>query len=154
MVKLSMPAGLMIEAAIAGGVEGDHLIEVIREKKISALSHIGKSEESWQSFFKYAEEHWEDIVLAIKNGFTFKFITIKGLQNLLLTRISFKEENLKIGDSWLELKLNESQLTFLLSRIPHQWLFIKQEDSESPYNYRAVLAQRHKVTCKKASRKE
>lgn len=144
MVKLSMPAGLLLEAAIAGGVDGDHLVDVIRQKNISALRHIGKEEASLLNFFQYAEEHWEDIVLAIHNGYMFKFITIRGLQNLLQTRFSFKEEeHFKIGDSWLELGLNESQLEFLQSRIPKQWAFVKQENS--PYNFRAVLAHTHKV---------
>lgn len=144
MVKLSMPAGLLLEAAIAGGIDGNHLIDVIRKKNINALSHIGKEEASWLNFFHYAEENWEDIVLAIKNGYMFKFITIRGLQNLLQTKFSFKEdEHFKIGDSWLELNLNESHLKFLQSRIPNQWAFVKQENS--PYNFRAVLAHTQKV---------
>ncbi|OOE10718.1 hypothetical protein [Fictibacillus arsenicus] len=143
-MKLSMPAGLLIEAAIAGGVDGDHLVDVIRQKNISALSHIGKEEASLLNFFHYAEENWEDIVLAIKNGYMFKFITIRGLQNLLQTKFSFKEkEHFKIDDSWLELNLNESQLKFLQSRIPDQWAFVKQENS--PFNFRAVLAHTQKL---------
>ncbi|MFE1244282.1 hypothetical protein ACFW35_09145 [Fictibacillus sp. NPDC058756] len=139
MVKLSMPAGLLLEAAIAGGVDGDHLIDVIRNKNISALHHLGKEENSWLNFFRYAEENWEDIVLAVNKGYMFKFITIRGLQNLLQTRFSFKEEeHFKIGDSWLELSLNESQLKFLQCRIPNQWAFVKQENSR--YNFRAVVA--------------
>lgn len=143
MVKLSMPAGLLLEAAIAGGIDGEHLVDVIRQKNIHALSHIGKEESSWLNFFQYSEEHWEDIVLAIHNGYIFKFITIRGLQNLLQTRFSFKEEeHFKIRDSWLELSLNELQLKFLQSRIPNQWAFVKLENS--PYNFRAVLAHTQK----------
>jgi hypothetical protein len=144
MVKLSMPAGLLLEAAIAGGIDGDHLIDVIRNKNISALSHIGKEEASWLNFFHYADENWEDIVLAVNNGYMFKFITIRGLQNLLHIKFSFKEEeHFKIGDSCLELILNKSQLKFLQSRIPNQWAFVKQENS--PCNFRAVLAHAQKV---------
>jgi hypothetical protein len=144
MVKLSMPAGLLFEAAIAGGVDGDHLLDVIRTKNLNALSHIGKEEASWFYFFQYAHENWENIVLAVREGYTFKFITIRGLQTLVQTRFSFKEkENFTVGESWIELNLNTTQLEFLKSRIPCQWEFIEQENSS--YNFRAVLALTQKI---------
>jgi hypothetical protein len=144
MVKLSMPAGLLLEAAIAGGIEGDHLLDVIKNKNISALRHIGKEESSWLYFFRYAEENWDDIVLALKDGFTFKFITIRGLQNLLQTKFSLKEnDDFQMGETWLELNLCDSQLKILKSYIPNQWAFVRQENSI--YNFRAVVANTQKI---------
>jgi hypothetical protein len=144
MVKLSMPAGLLLEAAIAGGVDGDHLLDVIRNKNVNALSHIGKEEASWFYFFQYAQENWGYMVIAVREGYTFKFITIRGLQTLVQTRFSFKEnKNYTVGETWIELTLNTAQLEFLKSRIPSQWEFIKQENS--CYNFRAVLAQTQKI---------
>lgn len=144
MVKLSMPAGLLLEAAIAGGIEGNHLLDVIKNKNISALRHIGKEESSWLYFFRYAEENWDDIVLALKDGFTFKFITIRGLQNLLQTKFSLKEnDDFQMGETWLELNLCDSQLKILKSYIPNQWAFVRQENSI--YNFRAVVGNTQKI---------
>lgn len=139
MVKLPMPVGLLIEAAVAGGVDGDLLIDVIRNKNMKALNHIGKEETSWLNFFQYADENWGNVVQAIQTGYSFKFITIRGLLNLIQTRFAFKEnEDFILGDSWMALNLTQSQLEFLISRIPNQWEFVKQEKDH--YNYLAVLS--------------
>lgn len=53
-----MPAGLHLESAMAGGVEGDKLIEVLRNHDLQALKHIEKAETSWLYLFQYAEDHW------------------------------------------------------------------------------------------------
>jgi hypothetical protein len=139
-----MPAGLLIEAAIAGGITDDHLVDVIRNKDLDALTHIGKKEESWMNFFEYAQMNWEDVVQAIHDGYTFKFITIRGLLNLIQTKFSFTENvDFIINDSQINLRLTDEQLHFLNSRIPSQWEFIKVEHKS--YNYCAILAQTHQI---------
>ncbi|GGB54583.1 hypothetical protein [Fictibacillus barbaricus] len=140
MVKLSMPVALLIEAAIAGGVAGNQLVEVIRTKNMEALRHIGKEEKSWSNFFEYAEQNWDTIVSAINSGYTIKFLTIRGLTNLIRTKFSLKENNdFVMGESFIDLTLTQEQLDFLLAKIPLQWKFTKQDNDR--YNYRAVLSQ-------------
>ncbi|KZE66090.1 hypothetical protein AWM68_06860 [Fictibacillus phosphorivorans] len=140
MVKLSMPIGLLIESAIAGGVTGERLIEVIKTKNIEALRHIGKEESSWAYLFEYAEQNGDTLVSAIQNGYTYKFITIRGLLNLLKTKYSVIEhEDFLMNEFSIELNLKDEQLDFLRSRIPSQWNFTKQEDGK--YNVHAALSQ-------------
>jgi hypothetical protein len=144
MVKLSMPVALLIEAAIAGGVSGDQLVEVIRTKNMEALRHIGKEEKSWSNLFEYAEQDWDTIVSAINCGYTIKFLTIRGLTNLIRTKFSLKENNdFVMGESFIDLTLTQEQLNFLLARIPLQWKFTKQDNNR--YNYRAVLSQTKQI---------
>lgn len=144
MAKLSMPAGLLLEAAFAGGICGDQLIEVLKKKDLRALKHIGKKETSWVNLFHYAEENWDSVVEAVQFGYTFKFITIRGLLNLLQTRFGFiEDQDFSAADSYIELNLQNEQLDFLQSRIPKQWQFLKQENKE--WNYRAVLSQPQQI---------
>ncbi|MFG6495132.1 hypothetical protein P8610_07220 [Fictibacillus sp. UD] len=140
MVKLSMPVGLLIESAIAGEVTGERLIEVIKTKNIEALRHIGKEESSWAYLFEFAEQNWDTIVSAIQNGYTFKFITIRGLLNLIKTKYSLIEtEDFLMTEFGIDLNLKDEQLDFLRSRIPNQWNFTKQENDK--YNVQAALSQ-------------
>ncbi|MDM5316279.1 hypothetical protein QUF49_09760 [Fictibacillus sp. b24] len=140
MVKLSMPVGLLMESAIAGGVTGERLIEVIKTKNIEALRHIGKEESSWAYLFEFAEQNWDTVVSAIQNGYTFKFITIRGLLNLIKTKYSLIEtEDFLMTDFGIDLNLKDEQLDFLRSRIPNQWNFTKQENDK--YNIHAALSQ-------------
>lgn len=144
MVKLSMPVALLIEAAIAGGVSGDQFVEVIRTKNMEALRHIGKEEKSWSNFFEYAEENWDTIVSAINSGYTIKFLTIRGLTNLIRTKFSLQEnKDFVMGETFIDLTLTQDQLDFLLARIPLQWKFTKQDNDR--YNYRAVLSQTKQI---------
>lgn len=139
-----MPVALLIEAAIAGGVSGDQFLEVIRTKNMEALRHIGKEEKSWSNFFEYAEENWDSIVSAINSGYTIKFLTIRGLTNLIRTKFSLQEnKDFVMGESFIDLKLTQEQLDFLLARIPLQWKFTKQDNNR--YNYRAVLSQTKQI---------
>ncbi|MBN3555441.1 hypothetical protein JYA63_14265 [Fictibacillus nanhaiensis] len=140
MVKLSMPVGLLLEAAIAGGVSGDRLLEVIKTKNYEALRHVGKEESSWTYFFEFAEQNWETVVSAITTGYTFKFITIRGLLNLIQTKYKLKEnEDFLMNESGIDMNLLDEQLDFLRSRIPSQWVFKKQEQTK--YGVQAFLAQ-------------
>ncbi|MED1864530.1 hypothetical protein P4V41_13770 [Fictibacillus nanhaiensis] len=140
MVKLSMPVGLLMESAIAGGVSGERLLEVIETKDYEAVRHVGKEESSWAFFFEFAEQNRETIVSAIRTGYTFKFITIRGLLNLLQTKYKLKEnEDFLMNESGIDMNLSDEQLDFLRSRIPSQWLFKKKEHTK--YCVQAYLAQ-------------
>jgi hypothetical protein len=144
MVKLSMPVGLLIEAAIAGGVAGEQLLDVLRTKNMEALRHIEKEEKSWGNLFVFAEENWETIVSAIHDGYTFKFITIRGLVNLLQTTFKLIEnKEYKMNESGIDLKLSDDQLDFLRSRIPDQWVFSKQ--NRDNFNFHAALPQTKQI---------
>jgi hypothetical protein len=141
-----MPAGLLLEAAIAGGIKGEQLIEVLRNRDLQALKHIGKEESSWMNLFQYAEDHWESIVEAVLEGYTYKFITIRGLLNLIQTKFSFVDnQDFLMEDTKIKLKLNDEQLRFLQSRIPNQWIFMKNE-TDQHYNFQAILAQQQQIT--------
>lgn len=134
-----MPVGLLIEAAIAGGIAGERLIEVIKRKNLDALRHIGKEESSWAYLFEYAEQNGDTLVSAIQNGYTYKFITIRGLLNLLKTKYSLIEnEDFLMNEFSIELNLKDEQLDFLRSRIPNQWDFTRQENDK--YNVHAALS--------------
>ncbi|MQR96303.1 hypothetical protein [Fictibacillus phosphorivorans] len=140
MVKLSMPVGLLLESAIAGGVSGDRLLEVIRTKNFEALRHVGKEESSWTYFFEFAEQNWETVVSAITTGYTYKFITIRGLMNLIQSKYKLKEnDDFIMNESGIDMNLSDEQLDFLRSRIPSQWVFKKQEQTK--YGVQAFLAQ-------------
>ncbi|MBH0156128.1 hypothetical protein IHV10_07105 [Fictibacillus sp. 5RED26] len=140
MVKLSMPVGLLMESALAGGVSGERLLEVIETKDYEALRHVGKEESSWTFFFEFAEQNRETVVSAITSGYTFKFITIRGLLNLLQTKYKLKEnEDFLMNESGIDMNLSDEQLDFLRSRIPSQWVFKKQEQSQ--YCVQSYLAQ-------------
>ncbi|ANC77069.1 hypothetical protein ABE65_009745 [Fictibacillus phosphorivorans] len=140
MVKLSMPVGLLLESAIAGGVSGERLLEVIRTKNFEALRHVGKEESSWTYFFEFAEQNWETVVSAITTGYTYKFITIRGLMNLIQSKYKLKEnDDFIMNESGIDMNLSDEQLDFLRSRIPSQWVFKKQEQTK--YGVQAFLAQ-------------
>ncbi|WP_137789480.1 hypothetical protein [Bacillus sp. E(2018)] len=140
MVKLSMPIGLLLESAIAGGVSGERLLEVIRTRNYEALRHVGKEESSWTYFFEFAEKNWETVVSAITMGYTFKFITIRGLLNLIQTKYKLEEnKDFLMNEYGIDMNLSDEQLDFLRSRIPSQWLFKKQEQTK--YGVQALLAQ-------------
>ncbi|MBD7964065.1 hypothetical protein [Fictibacillus norfolkensis] len=140
MVKLSMPVGLLLESAIAGGVSGERLLEVVKSRNYEALQHVGKEESSWAYFFDFAEQNWEMVVSAITMGYTFKFITIRGLLNLMQTKYKLKEnEDFLLSESGMEMNLSDEQLDFLRSRIPSQWAFKKQEHTK--YGVQAFLTQ-------------
>lgn len=143
MVKLPMPAGLLLEAAIAGGVSDQHLLDVLQKKDLQALQHIGKEDSSWAYLFQFSEENWDTITQAVKDGYTFKFITIRGLQNFMQTRFSFMEDkDFRVEDQLIQLHLLDSQIKVLRSRVPVQWKFVEQSDPN--WNYRAVLAHQYK----------
>jgi hypothetical protein len=140
-----MPAGLLLEAANAGGVDGDKLIEVLRNRDLQALKHIDKEETSWMYLFQYAEDHWESMIEAIHEGYTYKFITIRGLLNLIQTKFSFTEhKDFSLDDTSIRLALNDEQLSFLQSRVPEQWIFVKNE-TDDRFNFRAILAQPQQI---------
>lgn len=73
-------------------------------------------------------------------GYTFKFITIRGLLNLIQTKYKLKEnEDFLMNESGIDMNLSDEQLDFLRSRIPSQWVFKKQEHTK--YGVQAFLKQ-------------
>jgi hypothetical protein len=138
MAKLPMPAGLLIEAAFANGINGDSFIEILRNRDLQALKYIGKEDASWLYLFQYAEDNWTSIVEAVFEGYTYKFISIRGLFNLIQTKYSLAESDILMSDSKIQFNVNDDQLSFLKSRVPDQWLF---QNGDSGYQFEAVLAQ-------------
>lgn len=65
--------------------------------------------------------------------------------NLIRTKFSFVEnQDFSMDESSVQLTLNENQLRFLQSRVPEQWMFIKN-DKHQRFNFRAILAQRQQI---------
>lgn len=122
-VKVPQPVGIRLEIARAGGLTEEALIEAIRDKRIESLQRVGPEQLPWDILIEYGEQYPAELERAIREGYEFKFLTIRGLTSYLHYRFGLKEpSDYRIVDEALEgIRLNASDIALLEATIPAFW---------------------------------
>lgn len=123
-VTLPQPVALRLEIARAGGLSEEALLGAIREKRIDALQRFGPEQLSWDILSEYADEYPDDLERAIREGYAFKFLTIRGLTSYLRYRFGLHEKaDYRLVEEGLDgVRLEQSDIALLKGTIPAFWL--------------------------------
>ncbi|MFC0186675.1 hypothetical protein ACFFJY_00150 [Fictibacillus aquaticus] len=137
-VKLPMPAGLILERAAAKGLAGAVLADAVRYKNRPAFQETGISEESIDFIFEYGSENMEICENAILQGYEFKFLSIRGLQNFLIARLGLEEgKDFTISETHLDrVVIPAEKYQGVRETIPGNWVFAELEQSGDGGIYR------------------
>ncbi|MCQ6266805.1 hypothetical protein M1K46_14200 [Fictibacillus sp. WQ 8-8] len=120
--RLPMPAGLRIELSRAAGLDNETLFRALKEKDVKALRPAGENLD-WEYMFSYAEQHEEEVKVAIYHGYEFKFLTINGLRNYLKICFGFKDgHEFDVSEEGVfSLKINAEDVKELEGALPGHW---------------------------------
>jgi len=127
-IKLPMPIGLLLERAKGYGFSESRLLAILNQRDHTAFPNEHNEQISWNVLFDYAAEHRFPIARALREGYTFKFITIRGLKRLLAFKFNrhpgtdYVEEEGKITG----LTLTRFETDALRSLLSPQWALIIQ----------------------------
>ncbi|MBA2939490.1 hypothetical protein HZF08_14335 [Paenibacillus sp. CGMCC 1.16610] len=130
-VKLPQPIGVRIEAARAYGISGTELTEILRSGDFNRLKNAVLDDWTWDSLFEYAASRREECEEAILHGYSFTFITIRGLKTYLKYRFGLVEDqDFSSSEYGVEqLRLNQEELVQLRETIPDvHWHIVVREN--------------------------
>ncbi|UUZ79024.1 hypothetical protein LJK88_27690 [Paenibacillus sp. P26] len=121
--KLPRPVGIRIEIAKAGGLTDNELISLIQRGDYSALRQAGPDQLSWDILKEYAEENGTALEQAIREGYTFSFLTVRGLIHYLLYRFGLKQQqDFQVTEGALDgVALTGAEVADLRSTVPAFW---------------------------------
>lgn len=127
--KLPQPVAIRIEIARAGGLSDEALIQWIDRGDTAALQPLGPEWLTWDILTEYAEQHGDDLRKAIREGYEFKFLTIRGLIHYLLYRFGLREQaDYRLNGSVLEgVALPREDVRRLRETIPAYWDIVETE---------------------------
>ncbi|MBO1005786.1 hypothetical protein [Pseudogracilibacillus auburnensis] len=88
-IKISLPIAYMIETLRHNGVSNQELIEQIEKKDVSPWK-VFNSNFDFNELVNLSKK--DDFTSIIQDGYTIKFVTIRGLQNLLRLKFDLLQE--------------------------------------------------------------
>ncbi|MCS7464160.1 hypothetical protein N0M98_29075 [Paenibacillus doosanensis] len=140
VVKLPQPVGLRIEIARAAGLSDETIIDLIRRKDAETLRRTGPESLPWDILIEHGAERGEELERAIREGYAFTFLTVRGLIHYLLYRFGLKEgADYTRSEGALEgVPLTGAQLSGLRSAIPSFWRISEQPLGEDGQPERAA----------------
>ncbi|WP_026695031.1 hypothetical protein [Peribacillus kribbensis] len=131
--RLPLPVGLRLEAILSQGITREELILSLKKNQYNELVFRGGNETDLSYFFHYAESQPEECLSAVRDGYSFKFLTIRGLKNFLILKYGLRNgTDLEFHQTYIDrVRLKKKWLPEISSMITSLWTFtILQEDEE------------------------
>ncbi|MFD2760275.1 hypothetical protein [Lentibacillus juripiscarius] len=120
--KISLMEAYMIETLRSNGISDDELLTQINRKDISPWKDLS-TQFDFSELIKLSEQDEEAFKSIIMDGYKIKFVTFKGLQNLLKLKFNMiQEKDYTLTDKGLTgLTMNDEQLNMLRQMLSSNW---------------------------------
>ncbi|GIO21505.1 hypothetical protein [Oceanobacillus sp. J11TS1] len=126
--KISLMEAYMIETLRANGITDEEIIEKVKEENVSSLKQI-HDKFDLEQLITLAEKDFTAFEQALKDGYTVKFVTVRGLENLL--KLKFQKEagkDYKKTETGIQsLQADEAVLREVKEILSPNWKIIKDK---------------------------
>ncbi|MDO7907281.1 hypothetical protein Q5741_12775 [Paenibacillus sp. JX-17] len=146
--RLSQKTAILLERARRVGITDDELKTIITTGKLSGLKAAEQTGTSYEEFLSYAEEHGEDLLQAVVEGYRMTFNTNNGLKIWLFEKFGFEEgRHFLFSEGWIEgLQLRPESAELLRHTLAVNWQLLEDEDqTEGPKPYTLWIPQAHQI---------
>ena len=129
--SVTLPIAYMIETLRSNGVSNEELLIQIKQKDISPWEEL-KSPFDFDELVKLYDQNQNTFNSIILDGYTVKFVTMRGLQTLLKLRFDkMSERDYQLTNKGItRLRMEEHQLTTLKQMLSRNWI-ISESDSQN-----------------------
>lgn len=112
--KITLPTAYMLETLRSSGVANEEILTNIEKKDIQSWESINDRFD-FNKLVDFAHQDLEAFKSIVSEGYEVKFITIKGLQNLLRLKFDFtQDQDYEVTETGISnLQLDESQLLII-----------------------------------------
>jgi hypothetical protein len=147
-VRLPQPVGLRLEALKASGLSDHAIIRALQRADAETLRRVVPEEPwDWDILLRFAESDWDDCVRAIREGYVYRYLTIRGLKHLLRYRYRLKEgeDYLDRGTHLEQVKLNPRDLPSLRATLSAHWSVVEPESRKDGETIAVTIRWAHDV---------
>lgn len=129
LVKIPLPVAYMVETLRCNGVTNEDILAQIEKKDVSPWNQI-HDRFDFTKLLQIAEEDMEAFRSLLYDGYTVKFITIRGLQNLLKLRFNLlADEDYELTETGIaNLRIKPDQLAILRQMLSPNCVLHENED--------------------------
>ena len=129
--RITLPAAYMIETLRSNGVSDDTLLTQVEQKDVSAWEELSTFDfNDLVELYNHDQNTFKSI---LRDGYTVKFVTIRGLQTLLKLRFDkIPERDYQLTSKGItQLRIEEQQLTIITQMLSKNWII---SEPSSPNN--------------------
>lgn len=139
--KISQHTAILLEHARRCGFQEGELLQAIRSGEVEAFKAAQNGHFDYAELFSYAQEHGEDLVKAVIEGYRITFNTRNGLKIWLEEAFHLDSElDFIVGEGIIEsLSLQEEQLELLKSRLAVNWTIVEAVQKEQGYSIKLIV---------------
>lgn len=121
--SVTLPIAYMIETLRSNGVSNEKLLIQIKQKDISPWEEL-ESPFDFNELVKLYDQNQNTFNSIILDGYTVKFVTMRGLQTLLKLRFDkISERDYQLTNKGItQLRIEEHQLTTLKQMLSRNWI--------------------------------
>ncbi len=128
-VKLSQWDAITLEALRVHGWSDEELISRIKSGDLPEDKSAFKF--NYVDLRKLAYEEEEVLVSAVKNGYTIKFNTIRGIESWILFALNVQgEASFEPGQEMVRVSLTDDQKGIVEEVLAYGWKFVRDENAE------------------------
>ncbi|WP_010283142.1 hypothetical protein [Bacillus timonensis] len=122
--KITLMDAYMIETLRSNGISNQEILAGIKEGNVDVWQNLHEHFD-FKELLKLAEHDIEDFQSILLDGYKVKYVTFKGLQNLIKFRFGIEaDKDYQLTETSIEnLKLTEEQANTLKQMISQNWIF-------------------------------
>ncbi|MEH7383475.1 hypothetical protein V7138_23660 [Bacillus sp. JJ1533] len=122
--KITLMDAYMIETLRSNGISNQEILTQIKQGNVDVWKDLHEHFD-FNDLLKFAEEDINSFQSILLDGYKVKYVTFKGLQNLIKLRFGKeKDKDYQLTETSIEnLKLNEDQALTLKQMISQNWIF-------------------------------
>ncbi|WP_062105476.1 hypothetical protein [Bacillus niameyensis] len=129
--KITLPAAYMIETLRSKGITNEQLLTQINNRDISPWKNVSEHFD-FNELIKLADQDQNAFKSIVLQGYSIKFVTIRGLQNLLRLKFDIVEDrDYLVTDKGIsELQIENSQLAVLKQMLSKNCTIFEMKSAE------------------------
>lgn len=123
-IKLSQSTAIRLEQARGKGMSEEDILKAIQAQDVSAFDAVSEEDYRYDTFFSYADEHGENLEVALRDGYRITFNTRGGLGIWLEKAFQVQpEKDFTVGEGIISgLQLKPEQAEVLAKRLASNWV--------------------------------
>ncbi len=137
--KISLMDAYLIETLRNNGVSNDELLDQLERQDVSPWGKV-KPEFDFTALINLYEQDPKAFASILSDGYTVKFITMKGLQNLLKMKFDkIEERDFQLSDNGVShLKVDEDTYPALKQMLSKNWIILELSEQDSSHSIREI----------------
>lgn len=137
--KISLMDAYMIETLRHNGITDREILSQVEKADVSPWEDL-KTNFDFQGLVKLADRDPKAFQSIILNGYKIKFVTIKGIQNLLRLKFNKKPDSdyLLLEKGITGLRVDEQQFTTLKQMLSDNWVIYETSPENGDSQYKEI----------------